>query len=148
MGTAAIVVGTDGSPSACRAVERAGELAAALEATVHVVMSCETVSTAALIGSAAGAFGPMLSIDEGAEKAAQDVVQAARRDLGGRGVASQAHVCSGDPADALLAVAEDVGAEMIVVGNRGMSGPRRMLGSVPNRVSHRARCAVLIVPTC
>ena len=56
-------------------------------------------------------------------------------------------MCGGDPADALMSVAADEEAEMIVVGNRGMSGARRMLGSVPNRVSHHARCGVLIVPT-
>jgi nucleotide-binding universal stress UspA family protein len=38
-------------------------------------------------------------------------------------------------------------ADMIVVGNRGMSGAKRMLGSVPNKVSHHATCEVLIVPT-
>ena len=42
----------------------------------------------------------------------------------------------------------DQGAQMIVVGNRGMAGARRVLGSVPNRVSHQASCGVLIVPTC
>ena len=46
-----------------------------------------------------------------------------------------------------MSVAANEEAEMIVVGNRGMSGARRMLGSVPNRVSHHARCGVLIVPT-
>ena len=53
----------------------------------------------------------------------------------------------GDPADALLNVARDVGASTIVVGNRGMRGGRRVLGSVPNSVSHKAPCNVLIVQT-
>jgi nucleotide-binding universal stress UspA family protein len=53
----------------------------------------------------------------------------------------------GDPADALLNVAKDVGASTIVVGNRGMRGGRRVLGSVPNTVSHKASCNVLIVQT-
>jgi nucleotide-binding universal stress UspA family protein len=47
----------------------------------------------------------------------------------------------------LLQIAEEQHAQMIVVGNRGMTGARRVLGSVPNRVSHRARCDVLIVVT-
>jgi nucleotide-binding universal stress UspA family protein len=54
---------------------------------------------------------------------------------------------SAHPADALLEIAEREGADLIVVGNRGMHGVSRMLGSVPNKVSHRARCHVLIVAT-
>ena len=57
-------------------------------------------------------------------------------------------MCAGDPADSLIAVAGEVGAQMIVVGNKGMLGARRVLGSVPNRVSHHADCCVLIVQTC
>jgi nucleotide-binding universal stress UspA family protein len=72
----------------------------------------------------------------------------ARQQLESAGVDTRTHVCSGDPAQALIAIAEDESAQMIIVGNRGMSGPRRILGSVPNSVSHQARCAVLIVPTC
>jgi nucleotide-binding universal stress UspA family protein len=53
-----------------------------------------------------------------------------------------------DPADAILEVADEVGATLIVVGSKGMHGARRLaLGNVPNKVSHRARCNVLIVST-
>lgn len=57
------------------------------------------------------------------------------------------HVVAGDPAEALLAVVAQVGADLVVVGNRGMHRARGLLGSVPNTVSHRAPCAVLIVPS-
>jgi ubiquinone biosynthesis protein len=58
------------------------------------------------------------------------------------------HAVRKDPADALLAVADEVGASMIVVGSKGMHGARRLaLGNVPNKVSHHARCNVLIVAT-
>ena len=50
-------------------------------------------------------------------------------------------------ASAILGIAESEDADLIVVGNRGMTGARRVLGSVPNSVAHGARCAVLIVPT-
>ena len=50
-------------------------------------------------------------------------------------------------ADALLKVARDVDAALIVVGSRGMHGAKRVLGSVPNTVSHQAPCNVLIVST-
>ena len=54
----------------------------------------------------------------------------------------------GDPADAILDVAEEQGADLIVVGNKGMTGAKRfLLGSVPNKVSHHAPCSVLIVRT-
>ena len=64
-----------------------------------------------------------------------------------RGVKAQTHVRTGDPAAELIKVAEAEHAQMIVVGNRGMSGAGRILGSVPNTVSHSARCGVLIIPT-
>ncbi len=54
----------------------------------------------------------------------------------------------GDPADAILNVAEEANADLIVVGNKGMTGARRfLLGSVPNKVSHHAPCSVIIVRT-
>ena len=54
----------------------------------------------------------------------------------------------GDPADAILDVAEELGSELIVVGNKGMTGAKRfLLGSVPNKVSHHAPCAVMIIRT-
>ena len=58
------------------------------------------------------------------------------------------HAREGDPADAILDVAEEQGSDLIVVGNKGMSGAKRfLLGSVPNKVSHHAPCSVLIVRT-
>ena len=54
----------------------------------------------------------------------------------------------GDPADAILDVAEEQGSGLIVVGNKGMTGAKRfLLGSVPNKVSHHAPCSVLIIRT-
>jgi nucleotide-binding universal stress UspA family protein len=57
------------------------------------------------------------------------------------------HALPGDPARAILQVANEVGADLIVVGNKGMKGAGRVLGSVPNEVAHRAPCSVLIVKT-
>ena len=76
------------------------------------------------------------TLDEVAEKA-----QAA-------GVEISRHARQGDPADAILDVAEEMGADLIVVGNKGMTGAKRfLLGSVPNKVSHHAPCSVLIIRT-
>jgi nucleotide-binding universal stress UspA family protein len=58
------------------------------------------------------------------------------------------HPREGDPADAILVVAEEVNADLIVVGNKGMTGARRfLLGSVPNKISHHAQSGVYIVRT-
>jgi nucleotide-binding universal stress UspA family protein len=58
------------------------------------------------------------------------------------------HAVQDDPADAILNVAEETNADLIVVGNKGMTGARRfLLGSVPNNVSHHAPCSVIIVRT-
>jgi nucleotide-binding universal stress UspA family protein len=63
-------------------------------------------------------------------------------------VAVQTHTRAGDPADVLVAAANEFGADLVVVGNRGMSGVRRfVLGSVPNKVSHHCPCSLLIVDT-
>ena len=64
------------------------------------------------------------------------------------GVTVERHARQGDPADAILDVAEEIGADLIVVGNKGMTGAKRfLLGSVPNKVSHHAPCSVLIIRT-
>jgi nucleotide-binding universal stress UspA family protein len=78
---------------------------------------------------------------------AQQHVERAQRRLTESGVTSETHIWGGNPAEALLTTADEQGAQMIVVGNRGMTGARRVLGSVPNDISHRAKCSVLIVPT-
>jgi nucleotide-binding universal stress UspA family protein len=70
-----------------------------------------------------------------------------QEELQARGLSVAMHVRAEGGADALLHVAEAVDADLIVVGNRGMTGLGRVLGSVPNTVAHHAPCAVLIVPT-
>jgi nucleotide-binding universal stress UspA family protein len=62
-------------------------------------------------------------------------------------VRTQVHVMPGDPADAVLMVADEVKADLVVVGNKGMRGARRVLGSVPNSIAHGAGCSVLIADT-
>ena len=58
------------------------------------------------------------------------------------------HARKGDAADAILDVADDENADLIVVGNKGMKGARRfLLGSVPDKISHHASCSVLIIRT-
>jgi nucleotide-binding universal stress UspA family protein len=64
------------------------------------------------------------------------------------GVSAQIHNVEGDPGEVLIRVAEGVDADLVVVGNRGMTGVKRfVLGSVPNKVSHHCPCSLLIVDT-
>jgi nucleotide-binding universal stress UspA family protein len=77
----------------------------------------------------------------------QTVIEQATATARVRGVPVTTHVVTGDPGDALLEVAGQKNADLIVVGSRGMHGMARMLGSVPNKVSHHAGCSVLIVCT-
>jgi nucleotide-binding universal stress UspA family protein len=64
------------------------------------------------------------------------------------GVKAETYAREGDPADAILDVAEEQNADLIIVGNKGMTGAKRfLLGSVPNKVSHHAPCSVMIIRT-
>jgi nucleotide-binding universal stress UspA family protein len=146
-----IVVGTDGSSTADKAVDVAGELARACGASVHLVTAYRPVRAAALAGAAA-MVPPVpapawLGDDE--RVAAEEVVRRAGERLAQAGVRATSIARLGEPADALLAIAEEVTADLIVVGNRGMTGVRRyLLGSVADRVAHHAPCSVHIAHTC
>jgi nucleotide-binding universal stress UspA family protein len=139
-----IVVGTDGSDSAKVAVEEAVRLAKLLGAELHVVSSFKPLRGARIAGAPEGAAKVWAPLpDSGVEAILGEAAAGIRI----REVPVETHAREEEPADALLRVAEDVGAKMIVVGSRGMHGARRVLGSVPNEVSHKAHCNVLIVAT-
>jgi nucleotide-binding universal stress UspA family protein len=148
MSSAPIVAGTDGSPTAERAVDRAAELARALGVAIHIVTSCSSHQSGAWMAAAGGVAIDVTAPEREARAQAEQILARSKQRIEALGVTTCTHLCEGDPADALITVAADRGAQMIVVGNRGMTGARRVLGSVPNRVSHHARCGVLIVPTC
>src|SRR5206468_2377046 len=57
------------------------------------------------------------------------------------------HALPGDPAAAILRVAGEIDADLIVVGNKGMHGASRILGSIPNNIAHKTNCSILIVST-
>jgi len=139
-----IVVGTDGSETAKQAVSEAVRLAKALSAPVHVVSAYQP-QHARVSGAPEGAakVWQPLPHDE-VERILSEAVAGVRL----AGIEATSHAIRKDPADALLHVADEVGASMIVVGSKGMHGARRLaLGNVPNKVSHHARCNVLIVAT-
>ena len=142
-----IVVGTDGSDTAHKAVEEAIDLAKSVGAAVCLVSAYEPVTQARLRQEAKQMpediqwmVSPREEVDATLSDAADTVREA--------GLDVETFAREGDPADAILDVAEERGADLIVVGNKGMTGARRfLLGSVPNRVSHHAPCSVLIVRT-
>ena len=121
-----IVVGTDGSDTARQAVREATELAAAVGASIELVSVYEP----------------------GRREDGEATVGEAAAEVEAAGVAVRTYAREGDAADAVLDVAEEIGADLIVVGNKGMTGAKRfLLGSVPNKVSHHAPCSVLIIRT-
>jgi nucleotide-binding universal stress UspA family protein len=140
-----IVVGTDGSQSAGRALEEAVRVAKALGAELHVVSAFEPTRGARIAGAPEGAAKVWQPLPDDKVEAMLSEAAAAVRIAG---LEVQTHAERKDPADALIDVAQQVGASLIVVGSKGMHGARRLaLGNVPNKVSHQARCNVLIVAT-
>jgi len=135
-----VLVAADGSPTAKRAVEAAAELAAMSGGTLHIV----TALTPKSVGDAnlPGEFKNMGN-DGGGGALLQDLSFIARA----HGLEPVLHHMGGDPADAIIETAERIDADLVVVGNRGMKGARRILGSVPNTVAHGVNCSVMVIDT-
>ncbi|MGB6453372.1 MAG: universal stress protein [Streptosporangiaceae bacterium] len=133
-----VVVGADQSATATEAVRQAIELVKLTGGRLHIVSAYRPQQF-----SAAG--GEQEQIDSGdlAETVLADHASRARS----AGIEAHIYARSGDAADAICDVAEEIGADLIVVGNKGMIGVRRVLGSVPNSVAHHAPCSVLIADT-
>jgi nucleotide-binding universal stress UspA family protein len=135
-----VVVGADASATARRAVETASEIAKMASASLHIVT----------------AYGPKSFNDSFLPSELQHMnvygdVDALLQDLKfvarSYGVEAEVHAGSGSPADVIIEFASKLGADLLVVGNRGMQGARRVLGSVPNSVAHGAPCSVAIIDT-
>jgi nucleotide-binding universal stress UspA family protein len=124
-----IVVGVAKTDSAKQAVEVAGDLAQRYGADLHLVMAFDRGATGLDSASRKDAEAFLASLEATAP------------------VPVQLHAIPGDPADTVLMVADEVNADLVVVGNRGMQGARRILGSVPNTIAHGAACSVLIADT-
>jgi nucleotide-binding universal stress UspA family protein len=141
-----IVVGTDGSSRSRQAVASATDLARTHDASLHIVHAFRpTLQVAG--GSGDTMAGLAASTDAEVEQGARERLEALAREIKRDGVSVATYCIGQSAAAAILSVADSQDADLIVVGNRGMTGARRVLGSVPNSVAHGARCAVLIVPT-
>jgi nucleotide-binding universal stress UspA family protein len=142
-----IVVGTDGSETAASAVRQAADLAKLSGAQLSIVSAYAPVSGRRVQGEKLDAPADV-QYEIGPREDVNLVLDAAAADARKEGVEVQTHPVEADPTDAILNVAEQTGADLIVVGNKGMTGARRyLLGSVPNNVSHHAPCSVMIVRT-
>jgi nucleotide-binding universal stress UspA family protein len=140
-----IVVGTDGSETARMALEEAVRLAKALGVELHVVSAFKPLRGAKISGAAEGAAKVWAPLPDSQVEATLSEAAALVR---ARDVKVTTHAVRRDPVEALLEVAGEVEAGMVVVGSKGMHGATRLtLGNVPNHLSHKARCNVLIVAT-
>jgi nucleotide-binding universal stress UspA family protein len=134
-----VVVGADGSASAAEAVQQAIDLVKLTGGQLHIVSAYKPQQKL----SSGDEFARSLDSGEVADSVLADHSSRARS----AGVEVKIHGKAGAPADAICEVAAEVGADLIIVGNKGMKGVRRVLGSVPNSVAHQAPCSVLIAAT-
>jgi nucleotide-binding universal stress UspA family protein len=142
-----IVVGTDGSDTAAEAVRQAVDMAGALGAKLELVSAYTPVSEQRLRAErreaptdVQWATGPRAEVEASLADAAEEARAA--------GVDTRTNARPGDPADVIVELAEERDADLIIVGNKGMTGAKRfLLGSVPDKISHHAPCSVLIVRT-
>ena len=143
---ASIVAGTDGSQTAQMALQAAVDLAQLGSGRLHIVSAYEPVAeqrseSIDVPQDVQWTVGPRADVLELLERARRTAAQAGLEQV-------EIFARQGDAADAILDVAEEQAADLIVVGNKGMTGAKRfLLGSVPNKVSHHAPCSVLIVRT-
>jgi nucleotide-binding universal stress UspA family protein len=140
-----IVVGVDPSDRTGPLARKAAELARVLDAPAHIVSaSYRPLSSAEHLSG----NGTRVSGNARADPHLCDALTAAAEPFRSLGVEVFLHARAGDPAEAIVTVAEEHHARMIVVGSRGMRGTRRyLLGDVPNKVSHHAPCGVMILKT-
>ncbi len=141
---ATVAVGTDGSETAEKAVEAALDLAQRFSARVVFISAYRPVDDARLRREMRDVpaehqwrINPTQEVDA--------LLKEAEEKADERGLKWASEAAEGDPADVLVTLADKHDADVIVVGNKGMQ--RKVLGSVPNTVSHKATCSVLIVKT-
>jgi nucleotide-binding universal stress UspA family protein len=132
-----IAVGTDGSGTATEAVRTAADLARRFGAKLVLVSAFQ----------AKGAPADRIELQWAVSPSAQvrEILARSEADLRREGIDCSTLADEGDPADVLVRLAKECGADLLVIGNKGMH--RRVLGSVPNTITHKAPCSVLVVKT-
>lgn len=136
-----IVVGIDGSGDSDAAVRFAADLARGLDAEVVAVHALGLLDQLE-------PGGPRVPTQPHRDEIRDKVEGAWTRPLADAGVRHRAALHDGNPVDVVLDVADDVGADLVVVGSRGVGGsPIQLLGSTSTQVAQQARCPVAIVPS-
>jgi nucleotide-binding universal stress UspA family protein len=136
-----VAVSTDGSPTAEEAVKQAADIARRFEAKL------------VLLSAFPGSQGSTEDTGENIElqwttsspARVKTILERSEAALRQEGIPCETRSDEGDPADVLVRLAAECGADLLVVGNKGMK--RRVLGSVPNTVTHKANCTVMVVKT-
>jgi nucleotide-binding universal stress UspA family protein len=136
-----ILVGTDGSETATRAVARAAELAAEAGAVLHIVTAYKAYSVQKLEARRAS-LPEEFRWSVSADREARDTLRHAAEHASRMGVKVETHLATGDPAKVILKTAQDLGADVVVVGNKWIE--RRIRGSVPGGVPHLGADVVVV----
>jgi nucleotide-binding universal stress UspA family protein len=132
-----VAVGTDGSETAAEAVQQAAEFAQRFDAKLVLLSAFKDTPPAGGTDEAAWAYSPAAQLRE--------ILSRTESEMNKQGIECTTLVDEGNPAEVLVQLAEDCGADMLVIGNKGMQ--RRVLGSVPKTVAHNAGCSVFVVKT-
>ena len=135
-----VVVGADDSQTARQAVLVAADIAQLAGGKLHIVTAYDSKTVSRQDLPEEFRFSNTM---HPADLLLEDMAKLVRE----RGLEPVVHAATGSPAEAIVRVAEQVEADLIVVGNKGMKGVRRVLGSVPNSIAHSAPCSVLIADT-
>jgi nucleotide-binding universal stress UspA family protein len=136
-----VAVGTDGSATANQAVSEAAEIARRFGAKIVLLSAIQDSR-----GSPAGQ-GQDIELQWASSSSARvrSILERSEEDMDRAGIECETRADEGDPAEVLVRLAAECGADLLVIGNKGMK--RRVLGSVPNTVTHKAGCSVLVVKT-
>jgi nucleotide-binding universal stress UspA family protein len=132
-----VAVGTDGSESAREAVDQAAEFARRFDAKLVLLSAFKDAPPPSGGDEAQWAYSPAAQLRE--------ILSRTETAMNDKGIQCTTLVDEGDPADVLVRLADDCGADVLVIGNKGMQ--RRVLGSVPKSVAHNAACSVFVVKT-
>jgi nucleotide-binding universal stress UspA family protein len=137
-----VAVGTDGSATASKAVRAAAEMARRYGAKVVLLSAFQDPGWAPREHSS-----PEVEVQWALSPSSRvrEILARTEQDLRSEGLECSTLVDEGDPGDVLVRLAEECGADVLVIGNKGMK--RRVLGSVPNTVTHKAPCSVLVIKT-
>jgi nucleotide-binding universal stress UspA family protein len=132
-----VAVGTDGSETASEAVKQAAEFARRFDAKLVLLSAFKNEPPPTGIDETQWAYSPAAQLRE--------ILARTETEMNEQGIECTTMVDEGDPGDVLVRLADDCGADVLVIGNKGMQ--RRVLGSVPKAVAHNADCSVFVVKT-